>query len=190
MSQTTATTEPVEVTNVYDATQLKNAVDDELARFYSKDLNFVQSHIHTDIKLLLGYVSCFIAGGAFLYEYKTSFNEALQTTTMCVIAYWIIQMVAFTYSYVYEKDEIFAGTQKVDGKVTGSLKISGKLDKFSSVYELKFTYKDKSSGKSVTNHVQPNVAKWFTTKGTLVSEIIDKDLSMYLTTLQNKLHQQ
>lgn len=28
----TAVTEPVEVTNVYDATQLKNAVDDELAR--------------------------------------------------------------------------------------------------------------------------------------------------------------
>lgn len=27
-----AVAEPVEVTNVYDATQLKNAVDDELAR--------------------------------------------------------------------------------------------------------------------------------------------------------------
>lgn len=66
---------------------------------------------------MLGYVSCFIAGGAFLYEYKTSFNEALKITTVCVIAYWIIQIIALGYSYIFEKDEIFAGAKKVDGKV-------------------------------------------------------------------------
>lgn len=62
-------------------------------------------------------MSCFIAGGAFLYEYKTSFNEAIQVTTICVVIYWIIQATAFAYSFLAEKNEIFVGTQEVDGKV-------------------------------------------------------------------------
>lgn len=62
-------------------------------------------------------MSCFIAGGAFLYEYKTSFNEALPTTTICVIVYWIIQAIAFGYSYLIEKDDIFVGNIKENGKV-------------------------------------------------------------------------
>ncbi|GAA5802351.1 hypothetical protein HPULCUR_007815 [Helicostylum pulchrum] len=185
MSQTEVK-EPVEVSNVYDGTQLKNAVDDELARFYSTDLKFTQSHVHTDVKLFLGYISCFIAGGAFFYEYKTSFTEALTVTTLCVVAYWIIQTIAFAYTYLVEKDQIFIGYQKVNGKVTGSLTISGSMDKYSSIYKLNMTYK--SNGKSVSYQVEPNVARWFTTKGVMVPEAMDKDLTTFLTTLKNKLH--
>ncbi|CAO3646453.1 unnamed protein product [Mucor hiemalis] len=169
VKETGVAAEPVEVTNKFDATQLKNAVDDELARFYTTEQNFKQSHLHTDIKLLLGYVSCFIAGGAFLYEYKTSFNGP--------------------FNFVVEKNEIFVGTQKVDGKVTGTLTISGKFDKFSPKYDLTFDYTDKSTGKSSTYKVEPNVAKWFTTKGRLVTEAMDKDLTSYLTKVQASLHQ-
>lgn len=52
-----------------------------------------------------------------MYEYKTSFNEAITVTTLCVIAYWIIQGISLAYSYLAEKDQIFIGHQKVDGKV-------------------------------------------------------------------------
>lgn len=62
-------------------------------------------------------MSSFIAAGAFLYEYKTSFNEAIKTTTICVIVYWIIQAIAVGYSYLVEKDEIFVGNMKINGKV-------------------------------------------------------------------------
>lgn len=60
------------------------------------------------------------------------------------------------------------------------------MDKYSSIYKLNLTYK--SNGKSVSYQAEPNVAKWFTTKGVMVTEAIDKDLSTYLTTLKNKLH--
>jgi signal peptidase complex subunit 2 len=62
-------------------------------------------------------VSCLIAGGAFYYEYKTSFNEAIAVTTACVVVYWIIQAISFAYYYFVEQNEIFSGSQKLDGKV-------------------------------------------------------------------------
>ncbi|CEP12371.1 hypothetical protein [Parasitella parasitica] len=190
MSQTETTNEPVQVSNKYDGTQIKNAVDDEISRFYSKEQNFSQSHIHSDIKLLLGYLSCFIAGGSFLYEYKTSFNDALTVTTVCVIVYWAIQSVSFAYGYFVEKDELFAGTKKVDGKSTSTLKISGKIDKHSPIYQLCFSYTDIGSGKSVSQKVEPNVTTWFDTQGVLVQQAMDSDLSAYLSTLVQKLHQE
>lgn len=73
--------------------------------------------------------------------------------------------------------------------MTGTLQISGKLDKFSPKYELTFNYTDKSTGKSATYKVEPNVATWFTTKGVLVNEAMDKDLANYITVVKSNLHQ-
>lgn len=74
--------------------------------------------MHTDVKLISGYVSCLIAAGAFWNEYKSSFSEALPVTILCVAVYWAIQLVAFVYSYFVEKNEIFVGTLAKDGKVS------------------------------------------------------------------------
>lgn len=73
--------------------------------------------------------------------------------------------------------------------MTETLKISGKLDKYSPKYKFKFTFIDKSCGKIVNHQVEPNIATWFTEKGIMVSEAIDKDLESYLTLVKNKLHQ-
>jgi hypothetical protein len=62
-------------------------------------------------------VSCFVAAGSFLYEYKTSFYDALTVTTICVVVYWALQIASLAYGYLVEKDEIFAGTHKTNGKV-------------------------------------------------------------------------
>ncbi|CAO3668197.1 unnamed protein product [Rhizopus stolonifer] len=108
---------PVELTNKYDGTQLKNAVDDEISRFYGKNQQYIQSYKHTDIKLFLGYVSCFIAGGSFYYEYKTSFREAINVTTISVIVFWILQLLIIVYTYFVENNQIFKGTLNSQGEV-------------------------------------------------------------------------
>ncbi|KAI8357852.1 signal peptidase complex subunit 2 [Choanephora cucurbitarum] len=180
--------EPVQVTNKYDSTQLKIAVDDEIARFYSKELDWKQSHTHTDVKLISGYVSCLIAAGAFLNEYKTSFNEALPITILCVIAYWVIQLAAFAYSYFVEKNEIFVGALTKDGKTIASLVISGKANKFSPLYKLDYKFTDKLLNKTVHYKTEPNITTWFDTTGVLVKPMIQKDLSVYLENAKQSLH--
>ncbi|ORE01984.1 microsomal signal peptidase 25 kDa subunit [Rhizopus microsporus var. microsporus] len=181
---------PVELTNKYDATQIKNAVDDEIARYYTKEQNFVQSHTHTDIRLLLGYVSCFIAGGAFYYEYKTSFREAIPVTMFSVISFWILQALAAVYQYTIEKDEVFMGSQYSHGREVATLKVSGKLEKYNPKYSLKITYVDKTTTKETILKVEPNATEWFTTKGILSYEAIDNDLKKYVDTLKQQLHQE
>lgn len=52
-----------------------------------------------------------------MYEYKTSFYDALTVTTICVVVYWTLQAVSIAYGYFVEKDEIFAGTHRANGKV-------------------------------------------------------------------------
>ncbi|KAG1445494.1 hypothetical protein G6F56_009895 [Rhizopus delemar] len=143
---------PVELTNKYDGTQLKNAVDDEISRFYGKNKQYIQSYKHTDIKLFLGYVSCFIAGGSFYYEYKTSFREAINPSV--------------------------------------TLKISGKMGKYTSKYPLTLTYTDSKLNKSATLKVEPNVTTWFTTKGALIRSVADSELASYVDRLQKMLHKE
>ncbi|KAI8984758.1 signal peptidase complex subunit 2 [Mycotypha africana] len=178
----------LDVSNKYDLTQLKNAVDDEISRYFSKEQNFKQSYRHTDIKLALGYASCIVAAGAFYYEYKTSFREALNVTTVAVIVFWVLQALLFTYSLFVEKNEIFRGTQIVDGKAIGTLSVTGKIKKHSPMYQLTFTYQDKATSKSVANEVETNITTWFNTKGVLVKEVMDKSLDTSLADVKQKLH--
>jgi signal peptidase complex subunit 2 len=159
-------------------------------KYYGKEQKFVQSHVHTDMKLFLGYVSCIIAGGSFYYEYTTGFRESINVTTISVIVFWILQSIAFAYSYFIEKNEIFMGTQYSHGRPSATLRISGKMEKYTSKYPLTLTYSDKLTNKSATTKIEPNVATWFTTKGTLVRDAIDSDLKSYVTTLQQQLHQE
>lgn len=63
------------------------------------------------------------------------------------------------------------------------------MDKFSPKYQLTLIYNDQISGKTVKHHVEPNVSTWFNTKGVMVKEAIDKDLSSFLTALKQKLHE-
>ncbi|KAG0749178.1 hypothetical protein G6F57_001676 [Rhizopus arrhizus] len=73
---------------------------------------------------------------------------------------------------------------------SATLRISGKMEKYTSKYPLTLTYSDKLTNKSATTKIEPNVATWFTTKGTLVHDAIDSDLKSYVTTLQQQLHQE
>ncbi|KAI9276126.1 signal peptidase complex subunit 2 [Sporodiniella umbellata] len=181
---------PVELANKYDGTQLKNATDDEIARFYGKEQKFTQSFKHTDIKLFLGYFSCLIAGGSFLYEYKTNFNHALEVTKICVVVFWILQGINVAYIYLVEKNEIFRGTLSLEGKPSATLIVSGKIKKFSSSYPLTLTYTDISLNKTSTLQIEPNVATWFTDKGVLDRQVANRDLLSYVERLQKMLHKE
>ncbi|KAI8379180.1 signal peptidase complex subunit 2 [Radiomyces spectabilis] len=179
----TTETEQVQISK-YDNTQVKNAVDDELCRYFTAEKNYKQSHQHTDVKLLLGYASCFIAGGAVLYEYKTSFESAKQVTLACVIAFWLLQGLSLVYDYLYVKSEVFVGRN-----ATSTLKISGTMERYSPNYELVFEYTDKSN-KSAHHRVTKNVASWFKEDGTLVKERLDNDLNDALQAVTQQLHKE
>lgn len=58
---------------------------------------------------MLGYGSCLLAGGAFLFEYYSSFEEAKPVLWVSVIVFWILQAISWIYTSFVEKNEIFVG---------------------------------------------------------------------------------
>ncbi|KAI8983601.1 signal peptidase complex subunit 2 [Pilobolus umbonatus] len=177
------------VNDKFNATDLKYAVDDEIARFYGKESKFTQSHLHTDFKLIVGYVAAFIAGLGALYEYKTGFKEAQSAVAVVCVIYWVLQSILYVYGFFIEKNEIFYGIKKENGKIIGTLKVTAEFDKYSPVYNLTITYKDYALTKAIVYKVKPNMATWFNTKGEMVKEAIDNDLNKFLISARNKAHE-
>ncbi|ORY94963.1 signal peptidase complex subunit 2 [Syncephalastrum racemosum] len=179
--------EPVQITK-YDGTQVKNALDDEVRRYYA--LSFEQGHLHTDIKLLLGYFSAALAAGAFAYEYYTSFEVAKPMVAVSVGVYWVTQLILFCYTTFVEKNEIFIGYKNdKSGQRLGIMTAASKVEKYSSDYHLTLKYTDQRGSAHAQHQFTKSVAAWFTEDGTLDKAAFDKDLEQHVTALFHHAHQ-
>ncbi|KAL1936643.1 hypothetical protein VTP01DRAFT_777 [Rhizomucor pusillus] len=181
--------EPIQI-NKYDCTQLKNAIDDEVKRYYSVEEGYQEGHLHTDVKLLVGYSSCLLAGGAFLFEYYTSFEEAKPIVAVAVVVFWILQAFFWLYTTFVEKNVIYIGYKQdaKSGERLGTLTVSSKMEQYSPIYEMTYEYVDSVLKKGVSRQMKTNVSTWFTEDGILVKEALDKDLKEAASGLLSQLH--
>ncbi|KAF7731869.1 Signal peptidase complex subunit 2 [Apophysomyces ossiformis] len=178
--------EPIQVTK-YDATQMKHVLDDEVIRYLREEEKFQENHQHSDVKLSLGYISSFVAGGAFLYEYKRGFNEAKLVTAICVGLYWALQLGLWAYSSYIENGIIFQGSKKdADGKVDKTVKVVTKMERNSPNYEILLEYKE--GNKTGRLKYTQGVAAWFTKDGLLSVQAVEKDLRENIEKLKESLH--
>ncbi|KAG8991321.1 hypothetical protein FRB90_001393 [Tulasnella sp. 427] len=95
------TFEPVQINN-YNLTDLKNTLDDALKRI----------HLHTDVRLGLGWAAVLVAAATGLYSWKISFEESRLGVFIGVTLYAILSTVQMGYIYFVEGDTIFVGKRK------------------------------------------------------------------------------
>ncbi|KAI8096989.1 signal peptidase complex subunit 2 [Halteromyces radiatus] len=181
-------TEPVKVSNVYDVTQLKHTLDDELAKYIEKECGYSQSHQHTYLKLVLGYASVLIAGGSFLYERKYGFHYDKFGALGCVISFWVLQAVSLLYTRFVEKNEIFVGYLYHGDEHTGTLSVTSIMDRYSPNYELKYLYTDEKGRKHIRLDITASVASWFTEDGTFLESKFHQHIQSSIQTLPSRLH--
>ncbi|KAF7296601.1 Signal peptidase complex component [Mycena chlorophos] len=105
----------VKVNNL-SATELKNACDDALKRYLSRPELFKQNHQHTDVRLVLGWLSVFVAGGTGLYGYKVEFEASKPVVWAGLILYILLTCTQTLYSYFVEGDIIYVGKRKTFSK--------------------------------------------------------------------------
>ncbi|KAH8829322.1 signal peptidase complex subunit 2 [Flagelloscypha sp. PMI_526] len=123
------TSESVEEIKVNNANlvDLKNALDDLLKKYLSRQGLFTQNHTHTDVKLVLGYLSVSIALATALYSYKTPFEESKFLTAIGVGLYFLLTSLSTAYAYLIEKQTVFLGKRRnfaSDGRIeTDRLKV-------------------------------------------------------------------
>ncbi|KAJ6536509.1 microsomal signal peptidase 25 kDa subunit-domain-containing protein [Mycena vulgaris] len=102
--------------NNFSATELKNACDDAVKRYLSRPELFKQIHQHTDVRLALGWLSVFVAGGTGLYGYKIEFEQSKPVVWAGLILYMLLTFTQTLYSYFIEGDIVFVGKRKTFSK--------------------------------------------------------------------------
>ncbi|KAH3683864.1 hypothetical protein WICPIJ_005163 [Wickerhamomyces pijperi] len=132
-------------------------------------LGYKESHLLTDTRLALGYLSAAFAAGTFYIEKNFSFKDGFNYTAILVGLYFLVIGVIMLHSKFVEKDIIYRGSNK-EGE---SLEIRGLFNKNEPIYQLtiKVTKKD---GK--VEEIK---------KGLKYTEIFDKFGNLHLKELQN-----
>ncbi|KAK2461162.1 hypothetical protein APHAL10511_006689 [Amanita phalloides] len=182
--------DPVKVNNV-SLTELKNACDDALKRFLSRPELFKQIHLHTDVRLALGWLSVLVASGTALYGYKVEFEKSKSVVWVGVILYIVLTTLQTVYAYFVQKDTIFVGKRKtfskriitervtIDSRTIPAKKSSSSLKASPPAYSLSLAYhRSTSGGKSLlargrTQGSQP-YTQFFDEKGTMNQEKFEK----------------
>jgi len=181
----------VKVNNA-SVTELKNACDDAVKRFLSRPELFKQNHLHTDVRLGLGWLSVFVAAGTALYGYKVDFETSKPVVSIGLVAYILLTVVQTLYSYFFEGNTVFVGKRKTLSKriiserihITSSTipasKPSTSLSPANSPsYELGVTYvRSTNAGKSLlakgkTKAIQ-HFSSFFDEEGTMQQEAFEQ----------------
>jgi len=101
----------VKVNNL-NATELKNACDDAIKRYLSRPELFKQIHLHTDVRLALGWLSVFVAAGTAFYGYKVEFEKSKPLVSIGLVVYIVLTTLQTLYAYFVEGHTIFVGKRK------------------------------------------------------------------------------
>ncbi|KAL4072522.1 microsomal signal peptidase 25 kDa subunit-domain-containing protein [Scleroderma yunnanense] len=183
--------EEIKVNNA-NATELKNACDDALKRYLSRPNLFKQIHLHTDVRLTLGWASVFIAAATGLYGWKVDFEQAKPGVWAGFILYIVLTTLQTLYAYFVEGNVVFVGRRKTFSKriITERVTISsrtipvsspslGKSPSNAPSYSLNITYlQSTSSGKSLLckNRVQGSkvYSAFFDEKGVMVQDVFER----------------
>jgi len=105
----------VKVNNA-NLTDLKNACDDALKRFLSRPELFKQIHLHTDVRLAVGWAGVFVAAGTALYGYRVEFEKSKPVMWAGLILYIVLSVIQTLYGYFIEGDIVFVGKRKTFSK--------------------------------------------------------------------------
>ncbi|KAJ3416782.1 Signal peptidase complex subunit 2 [Chytridiales sp. JEL 0842] len=111
MAEKTEVLPPITI-DTYNGAEVKHTLDDAVCRILADELGYKENHRHTDIKLVLGYTACLIAGGATAYSYFIPFPDCKDVLLGSVIAYFVLNGIMLLYALYVEQDVVFVGNKK------------------------------------------------------------------------------
>ncbi|KAN0127392.1 Microsomal signal peptidase 25 kDa subunit (SPC25) domain containing protein [Lactarius tabidus] len=133
-------------------TELKNALDDAIKRFLSRPDLFKQIHLHTDVRLALGWSGVFVAGATGFYSWRLEFEQSKPIMWIGLIVYVILTLMQTLYAYFVEGDIIFVGKRKtfdkriVTERITLSSRTKPSNPESPPAYSLSLTYRRSTNG--------------------------------------------
>ncbi|CAG8484362.1 24708_t:CDS:2 [Cetraspora pellucida] len=171
--------------------ELKNACDDYIQKYFTTKAEFIQNHKHTDFKLIIGYLSCAFALCGGYYGQVTPFNESKEVTLICVVVYFILNLILVIYTFIFEKDTVFLG-EKNTPDIKERLTIHTNTKKYSDIYNITFEFHGSNSSSKIINSkhkISKSFGNWFDVNGLMSTEIFERELANGLEAVRGgKLH--
>ncbi|KAG0315292.1 hypothetical protein BGZ99_007547 [Dissophora globulifera] len=173
--------------------ELKNACDEALKEYLESTAGYRQSHRHTDIKLLIGYLGCAAAGAGSYYGYYHPFelSETKFWTFVSVVIYFLCNALMTLYAYFIEKETVFTGS-KTTANGTQTITVGSSVKHYNPYYDLDIRMdfsgaRAGSGSSSVTKtkkwtHQQFSTAFrfWFDEDGVLAQDQFEADIVKFL----------
>ncbi|KAI0066874.1 hypothetical protein BV25DRAFT_1795891 [Artomyces pyxidatus] len=164
--------------------ELKNAADDAVKRFLSRPDLFKQSHVHTDVRLGLGWAGVFVAGATAFYGWRLEFEQSKPAMWVGLIVYVVLTVIQTLYAYFIEGDIIFVGKRKtfdkriVTERITLTARTTPSTPTTPPAYALALTYNRSSNGgKSLLYRGQASASRpyntFFDEKGVLEQDAFE-----------------
>eukprot|EP01094_Clydonella_sp_ATCC50884_P003202 TRINITY_DN1245_c0_g3_i1.p1 TRINITY_DN1245_c0_g3~~TRINITY_DN1245_c0_g3_i1.p1 ORF type:complete len:179 (-),score=70.33 TRINITY_DN1245_c0_g3_i1:273-809(-) len=153
-----AATDDKKTVDIWDVFAVKHTLDDEIVAFMEQEKK-KESHLWTDVKLVLGTIACLMSASMYLYKEEYPNNRWL--IMVCGGGYWVLSVVLQFIATYIEGNTIMETTADKQGNVyrimTG---ISRPEHKYA--VEVKITNK---SGKVQWAEEDHSFAEWFTESG-------------------------
>ncbi|KAG0149256.1 hypothetical protein CROQUDRAFT_653826 [Cronartium quercuum f. sp. fusiforme G11] len=163
-------TAPVKVNNASIA-ELKNALDDSIKICLTKNHTFTEDHTHDDVKLILGWASCLLAGGVSLAGWYFGWEKTQFYTGYFVGLYAVLSGILTAYVTMVQKQIIYVGTREstTSKSLPERITVSTQVSSFDPIYKLSVEYEvSKKNGlKKYKTSLAPHFKQFFDVEGTL-----------------------
>ncbi|KAG0197118.1 hypothetical protein BGX28_009373 [Mortierella sp. GBA30] len=170
---------------------LKSACDDALKEYLESKAGYRQSHRHTDIKLVLGYIGCAFAAAGSYYGYIHPFELPATKfwTFVSVVLYYLCNVLMMAYAYLVEKNIVFTGS-KVTPNGTQTISVGSSVKGYNPYYDLEvhMDFSGSSSSPSSSSKTRKSTHQqfstafryWFDEDGVLAQDLFEADIAKFL----------
>ncbi|XP_074621307.1 signal peptidase complex subunit 2-like [Acropora palmata] len=168
---------PVKI-DKWDCNAIKNALDDASKKVLTDGFGYVEDHKKTDIRLLICTISCLFALAALIYDYLFPFPVSRSILIFCVFSYFTLMTALTIFTTFIEKNYILFAIQKDEAGVSpdNNWRLSSTLKRYGHMYTLTIMYIDGTRKQRREQSLEKSVASWFDEDGTLLFDILEKDV--------------
>ncbi|KAF8563833.1 hypothetical protein P879_11665 [Paragonimus westermani] len=176
------------VVNRWNATAVKNALDDATKKALSAKYNLVESHYLFDGRLFLCTISVLIAGFALVWDFFYPHPQSRSVLIVCVTSYFILSGIISIYVLYVEKN-IFYIAKRPDP--TGvdppdMWQLSSHMNKYDPTYHLSLVVINGENKKSKSASLKRSIADFFDGKGRLRMDLYNPVVVKLFTDLQSE----
>ncbi|XP_041482986.1 probable signal peptidase complex subunit 2 isoform X1 [Lytechinus variegatus] len=169
--------EPCKV-DKWNGTAVKNALDDDIRRIFTKVFEYEENHSLIDNRLVLCSVACMFAIVALIYDYLNPFPESRSVLAFCVLAYFAMMSLLTLYTTMIEKNHFLVTNQKDPAGLDPSDTwcCDSYMKRFDDEYNLVLQFEDGKTKEKRESSITKSVGAWFDESGLLLHDRFQSDV--------------